>query len=181
MPRVLARSKSKPLIAIGVICVVGLAAITNPRPVQASVAANDLRSTPFGDSNCQICDVCAGDNAHVAQINAQGLRGGNAHPCTANLNAGCDSGHPFQGGSCNDPVQPEGLNDLALAAAWQAAVSADLRDLPSVLARSNTNWQYNKERHAVQWPGCNGTIIANLPLSEDQARAVATALDALNH
>lgn len=182
MPRTLANLKSKLLIAIGFCGVVGLVVITNPRPAQASVAANDLRSAAFvGWTNCQLCDWCTGVYAHVAVLDAQGLRGGSAHSCQDNMSFNCDNSHPIQTGNCSDPVEPEGLTDLALAAAWTAAVSADTDELPNVLARSNTNWQYNRERHAIQWPGCNGTIIASLPLTGDRDRAVAATVNFSNN
>lgn len=56
------------------------------------------------------------------------------------------------------------MDDIALF--WVAMQSASAGDLPGVLSEYSEVAFYNPARHAVQVRGCNGGIIAHVPLGD---------------
>jgi hypothetical protein len=128
--------------------------IASPETVMA--AELDLRRKAFA-ANCVICDACGG--GHVAPESAVGLRTKPAHnDCLVGT---CAEHHPT-----NCVVENDLRDDFATT--WSEAASAsgdELRRLLADGAEGTVKTLYNEKRQAIQFFGCNGNLIANLPLS----------------
>jgi hypothetical protein len=127
----------------------------------------DPRGIPL-TIQCLICDTCAG--GHVAQFHMGGLRGGLDHPGSC-MAGPCQDYHPT---GCVVEDQDEFRADLATA--WQTAATAtgvNLRRLIAKGADGIVKTGYNEKRQSIQFYGCNGIIIGNLPLSTSQLESLS--------
>ena len=130
-------------------------------------------------SPCRSCDVCGdlGDNEHflsapplASRRNAQGAAD-HLNDCW-DSNGTCDDWHPV---GCN-PILVEAAPDLTNL--WQRlATGVPATDVVKVVQEWPSLIELNSERAAIQVVGCNGQIIAHLPISGDDVRTLEALLE----
>lgn len=156
-------------ILFGLLAILGIgatASVTGSREVLA--AGLDLRLIPFTAEDCVICDVCAG--GHVAPLNGAGTRfqEAGAHSTCSPVSGPCADWHAT-GCKVEDNFQQE------FPKAWERIASAsgeELRLLIHPVEEGAVRYQYNADRHSVQFFGCDDSIIANLPLTKEQLESL---------
>jgi len=156
------RKKMKKKLA-GMLCaLVGLVLISSLGTVRLADAAPEtsaaVLNSAFG-ANCVTCDPeCQGPQGahHVSASAGAGTRHNFAHPDVCGPGT-CDDLHPT---GCKGGEE----TDFDLAASWQAAVRQDYARTTRELVENSTVVALNVDRRALQWYGCDGSVIASLPL-----------------
>ncbi len=154
-----------------IIATMGLATTPN-----VSAAHNPMLTAPFGVIQCGLCDACVlvpgtAEVGHTTARSEEGLR-----------KLGPDGPHPdeCEVDSCNTahPYVIECFPSLALETAptlpelWSALVQADESELKQVITDNEMFVHYNSARRALQILGCDGSIVAHMPLTSDQVHAL---------
>ena len=130
-------------------------------------------------SPCRFCDGCGsgGDTEHFI----------GKHPLASRRNAPGAADHVdecwISNGTC-DQWHPEGCNPILVEAApdltslWQRlAAGIPATDVVKVVQEWPSLVEFNSEREAIQVVGCDGQIIAHLPIGSDDARTLEALLE----
>lgn len=125
-------------------------------------AAGDPRlDLPFAEAHpcvylCRVCTLSAGDTGHDIVI---GQTGNAVSMHLETCNPGTCSAH-----ACSSEVMPVSR----LETLWFEVRAADGGALDALLAAHREVAFYNADRDAVQVRGCEGAILASIPLSPAQ-------------
>ena len=125
----------------------------------SGAAADPLLDLPFtGTTGCDYqCRPCGEENDGHDIV--QGVLRNATAPHLENCSPGNCSSHV-----CGVEVaQTEEIEEL-----WFAVREAQGEHLRELLAKHEEIAYYNDERDAVQVRGCNGTVLASIPLSDEQ-------------
>jgi hypothetical protein len=164
------------LTSVSILALVAMVIGLTASPSDARPATITL---PFAAENlCVSCDVCDVENFLSADFHetwktpnstrSPGLTG--VHFCDF---ATCEQhGHEIWGPEqCDDNPEPL-LSAEAMGALWDEARDAEGAELRRLVARSGRRVSLNSERGAVQVVGCNGRVLASLPLSRRQVESL---------
>jgi hypothetical protein len=137
----------------------------------------DMLSVPFG-GECHDCTQCSDDPIrHEAAeagrfvFTSAGSHG--LHECSGALSLGdCSSGHVHDPWQCPPNELGEG-DSLSMIEVMQLLVEAQPEELKALLDRHRKYVSFNQGRSAIQVFGCEGGVIAHLPLSDFAARSLS--------
>jgi len=116
---------------------------------------------------CRGCDVCPGGHQLYSSGSRSNGSGGSDHVDECWSTGACDDWHPLDP-NCGGFAS---LDTEARAALWLAATSDDAGLIRRALAEYPDALKLNSARAALQVYGCDGDIVASIPLSS--ARVIA--------
>ena len=117
---------------------------------------------------CRGCDVCPGGHQLYASGSRSNGDDGADHVDECWSTGSCEDWHPISslcGGFAS-------LDTEARAALWLAATSDDAESIRRVLADYPDALKLNSARAALQVYGCDGDIVASIPLSPTRVAAL---------
>lgn len=149
------------LSAATVLVVAVIAGAINPPGLSGDSTLSpiiDVRGLAYDDSRfCVLCDVCSGGHATAEHPDA--LRLGVGHPCMEGVT--CLAHDP-----CVVTLSPG--KDPSVGQLWTALTGAKRSEVERLMGRYPDRLRFAPSRDAVQILGCNGGIVAHLPLSAEQ-------------
>lgn len=117
---------------------------------------------------CRGCDVCPGGHQLYASGSRSNGSGGSDHVDECWSTGSCDDWHPIDP-NCGGFTS---LDTQARAALWLAAISDDEASIRRALEAYPDALKFNSARAALQVYGCEGDILASVPLSPARVAAL---------
>lgn len=142
--------------------------LTRPSASAPSTAsAEDTRlvlSAPITSADaCLYCSSCTSEAGHKATgAPAQGNAWGIMHQHCSVVGT-CQGGHFHYPTTCDGfSFSPSELTEM-----WYAVLDGE-QDFDAIFGRYDGRLHVNAERKALQVLGCSGTVVAHIPLTDDQ-------------
>lgn len=161
------------LIGIAPLAVmIALCAYSPPAaPLARAGATGVTLASLAGPANCLTCSQCPLSSAvHVAPADLNGLNSAGSHSNCIDL-PGCP--HP----RCGQQAMVEETE--AISGLLADASRGNRAAMRTLLIDHQTRVTFNAARQSIQASGCNGGIIANVPLSEQDVASIGPVIEAM--
>lgn len=168
------------IAAVAVAAVLTLAwAVAPGRSEALAYEASNLVMQGFDETSCGGCSWCVHEDGigHFTS-SANGLRKLGPNGAHEDCDLGtCDDEHPYQLEKCRNGGESfagsSGETPVTLPSLWFAAVEASSEELQRLVAEHPTSMYINRDREVLQFVGCDGQVMAQLPLHRTKGTVLA--------